>query len=236
MRYTEELGTFDSIKNELTNFECRKALGKEECLNITELEVLEHLKDDIVDINDLLDDYKNAKIDDINSQIDELTSSHFYDIDNITGLINDLEELREKGERVNDIEEINIETLVEFLELGDYISQNNSYNWFCTATFDYTLYNEYTLIKFHRFGDVRGNYTDYLLLDLGEYEFIEKLSELYSVANIEIEGVDYSIQYNLLSENGVYNVYSDDIELYDTYFESDELENLKEEIIEKLNS
>ena len=82
----------------------------------------------------------------------------------------------------------------------------NSYNWNGSAIFNFHqifIYgNEYTVVRFHRYGDVRGNYTDYMLLYIGLDRFIEELGYFYK--SFEYEG--RLIQINPLMENGVFDV------------------------------
>ena len=104
---------------------------------------------------------------------------------------------------------------------------NNSYNFGSSAIFNYDVLEindiEYVAIKFHRFGDVRGNYTDYMLLKINSYEFYELLSELICWFDVDYEGNNISVDYSVLNESSVYNIYSDDldIDIYDTYIDID---------------
>ncbi len=103
-------------------------------------------------------------------------------------------------------------------------------------------YNEcvYTVIAFNRYGDVRGNYTDELLLKFdSEYDcmdyFLGYDDFSCSVLNtIIIDGKEYETTSNIFSES--IQVYSleemDDIGEVYGYYESDE--EIIEEIKEKL--
>lgn len=95
----------------------------------------------------------------------------------------------------------------EDLDIDFYIAKSgNSYNWNGSAIFNFHqifLYgNEYTVVRFHRYGDVRCNYTDYMLLYIGFDRFIEELFHFYK--SFEYEG--RLIQTNPLMENGVFEV------------------------------
>lgn len=63
------------------------------------------------------------------------------------------------------------------------IDSGNSYNWDGLIVFQYRFFEYrgrvYTAICFHRFGDVRGNYTKYAILDYDQDEFWGLLSEFY---------------------------------------------------------
>lgn len=63
------------------------------------------------------------------------------------------------------------------------IDSGNSYNWSGPVVFQYRFFEYrdrvYTAICFHRFGDVRGNYTKYAILNCDEEEFWELLSDFY---------------------------------------------------------
>lgn len=99
-------------------------------------------------------------------------------------------------------------------ELADTIRENyeswdNSYNWCANTTndIDYMLYKNYVLLKVHILGDIRGNYTEEILIE---------------DCNIfELENVN---QYKKLTENLVADIciFSEEYSVYDT--------NLREEI------
>lgn len=94
---------------------------------------------------------------------------------------------------------------------------NNSYNWSSSAIFNYDVLEindiEYVAIKFHRYGDVRGNYTDYMLLNMDLEAFYEELSELNSYLDVDFEGNNISVDYSVLNEYGVYTIYSADLDI-----------------------
>lgn len=127
---------------------------------------------------------------------------------------------------------------------GDYISidldvtSNNSYNWNGQVVFNYNeikvtdkydIDRNYISIKFHRFGDVRGNYTDYMVLDLSIDEFYEVLAEASRVyCDIEINDTCYSISTDIFKEACVFDIYTNDDDLYDVYLDIDNLRNKKD--------
>lgn len=118
---------------------------------------------------------------------------------------------------------------------GNYISidldveSGNSYNWSSQIVFNYNhirvidrydIEHDYIAVKFHRFGDVRGNYTDYIVLDMSMDEFFETVMEATQVSCcIEYKRHTYSISTDAIKEGCLFDIYSDDIELdaYDVY-------------------
>ena len=129
---------------------------------------------------------------------------------------------------------------------GDYesidldITANNSYNWNAQVVFNYNeievidrygMEHKYIAVKFHRFGDVRGNYTDYMVLDMSLDEFYEVLAEASRVyCDIEYKGVSYSISTDIFKEACVFDIYSDDANMdeYDQYLDIDNLRSKKD--------
>lgn len=108
------------------------------------------------------------------------------------------------------------ESIDELTESGsiynncDYKS-DNSYNWSAPINhdFDFKVYdNENTVcdvcyieFKVHRFGDVRGNYTESVVLEFeNNYEFYEALSECNKYNSIEIDGINYNVDVNIFSD------------------------------------
>ena len=108
------------------------------------------------------------------------------------------------------------ETIEELTESGyiyddcDY-KGDNSYNWLAPINhhFDFKVYDNdntdcdacYIEFKVHRFGDVRGNYTESVMLEfMNNYEFYEALSECNKYNTIEIDGINYSVDVNILSD------------------------------------
>lgn len=88
---------------------------------------------------------------------------------------------------------------------------DNSYNWTAPVNhnFNFNIYNNnntacdvcYVEFKVHRFGDVRGNYTESVVLQfMSDYEFLEVLSECNKYSTVEIHGVNYNIDVNIFSD------------------------------------
>ena len=118
-------------------------------------------------------------------------------------------------------------------------SSNNSYNWSSQVVFNYGMIqvidkydieHVYVIIKFHRYGDVRGNYTDYMVLDMSIEEFYEVVMEATRVyASVTINNVDYEIMTDCLKEGCLFDVWSKDgDDLYDVYLDIDNLRSKKD--------
>lgn len=120
------------------------------------------------------------------------------------------------------------------------ITANNSYNWGGQVVFNYNeievidrygMEHRYMTVKFHRFGDVRGNYTDYMVLDMSLDEFYEVLEDASRVyCEIDYKGVSYSISTDIFKESCVFDIYSDDANMdeYGIYLDIDNLRNKKD--------
>ena len=72
--------------------------------------------------------------------------------------------------------------------------------------FNFNIYDNacgvcYVEFKVHRFGDVRGNYTETVVLQFNnDYEFLEILSECNKYNNVEIDGNNYNVNVNIFSD------------------------------------
>ena len=95
---------------------------------------------------------------------------------------------------------------------------DNSYNWNAPVNhdFDFKIYNNnntannvcYIEFKVHRFGDVRGNYTESVVLEfMGDYEFYETMLECNKYNTVEIDGINYNVDVNIFSDT--FEVYDD---------------------------
>lgn len=120
------------------------------------------------------------------------------------------------------------------------ITSDNSYNWSAQVVFNfneievidrYGMEHKYITVKFHRYGDVRGNYTDYMVLDMSLDEFYEVLQEASRVyCNVEYKGDDYEISTDIFKEACVFDIYSDDANMddYNVCLDIDNLRNRKD--------
>ena len=122
----------------------------------------------------------------------------------------------------------------------DYKECKNSYNWSSQIVFDYRVIrvtdnfeysHDYIAIKFHRYGDVRGNYTDYMVLDMNIEQFYEVVMEASTVyCEIELNGNLYEISTNCFEEGCIFRVYCNDTSMDDdhVYLDIDNLRNKKD--------
>ena len=120
------------------------------------------------------------------------------------------------------------------------ITSNNSYNWNGQVVFnyneievteDYGNNKRYITVKFHRFGDVRGNYTDYMVLDMSLDKFYEVLADASRVyCEIEYKEEYYEISTDIFKESCVFDIYSNgaSIDEYGVYLDIDNLRNKKD--------
>ena len=121
-------------------------------------------------------------------------------------------------ERVlNEIEKDDYEDFYKF------ITSNNTYNWnaFIDHDINYYIYqynnNIYVVLKVHRYGDVRGNYTDEAVLIFNDVnEFYEALSssDIYNEFKLS-NGV--TLYYDLNFFSSVINVYDKDDLLFESW-------------------
>ena len=130
----------------------------------------------------------------------------------------------------------------KYLE-SDYYSAENTYNWNANISndLDWKIYkrsgmSNIAIIIVHLYGDIRGGYSDYFVISLGDYEsFIEFCSyELF----------DYTVGYKQLNDKYIadFDMFSESIEVFDndgneigTFYEIETKELLKEiEVVEKL--
>ena len=115
------------------------------------------------------------------------------------------------------LEPYEITESIEELTEGGYIYNDcdykgdNSYNWLAPINhnFDFKIYDNentadgvcYIEFKVHRFGDVRGNYTETVVLQFdSDYEFLETLSECNKYSTVEIDGNNYNVDVNIFSD------------------------------------
>lgn len=102
------------------------------------------------------------------------------------------------------------------------IKSDNSYNWAGPITFQYRVFTyrgrEYTAINFHRFGDVRGNYTKYAILDCTQQEFYDLISEFcYNIPAAD----GWEVIQDIYSESGYVNAWNNETdEEFSGYYEA----------------
>lgn len=117
----------------------------------------------------------------------------------------------------DDYEEIQADSVDEFLEFKESIGDisykdskgDNSYNWLAPLNHDFDIniihdmYQDTYLYEFkvHRFGDVRGNYTDTVLLEFyDEHTFMETLLGCNKAVFITVDGTEYDVMIDLFSD------------------------------------
>lgn len=102
------------------------------------------------------------------------------------------------------------ENYIDYLDELGYIDYdggdgNNTYNWCSPVSNDinFTIFKSliddsiYVLFKVHKWGDVRGNYTDNCILHFEhDYEWYEAFDECNRTEYIEIDGVSYAVEIN----------------------------------------
>jgi hypothetical protein len=162
------------------------------------------------------------------------------------GAINLVEALKPYEVNFKALYKVDFDNVVYDDELGNYesidldITSDNSYNWSAQVVFNYNeievidrydMEHKYITVKFHRFGDVRGNYTDYMVLDMSLDEFYEVLMESSRVyCEIEYKGEYYEISTDIFKESCVFDIYSDgaNIDDYGVCLDIDNLRNKKD--------
>lgn len=122
----------------------------------------------------------------------------------------------EEDEEINILEECKnsddvISVLVEYGYINDDCNYkgDNSYNWSGNVShdFDIKIYNSaidggiFVEFKAHRFGDVRGNYTESVILQFdNDYIFWERIGECDKYESIEVDGKTYDYTVSALSD------------------------------------
>ena len=206
---------FENIKNDIKelNGKTVKIFGQPTTVDTTVneytiniLDVLNSLGEYVINTNDYIDYYYD----------DEVECDEEYCI-------------------FDEVDTDNVDEVLDILEKHGYISQDNckcdnSYNYSSPINhdFDFNIYNScydnsiYVEFKVHRYGDIRCNYTDTVLLKFdNDYEFFEILSENNIYTSITVDNKEYEINIDILSDGiEVYNndgcymctVYGDDYE------------------------
>src|SRR5699024_486841 len=114
----------------------------------------------------------------------------------------------DEGEEWGEIEAEDVEEYLEELEDMGYIADvndykaDNSYNWMAPVSnhFDFKIYDlivtggQLIEMKIHRYGDVRGNYTESFLLEFDDdYTFLETISENSKLVTVEVDEENYDV-------------------------------------------
>ena len=144
----------------------------------------------------------------------------------------------EDGEDIEVLEEITCEEYLNILDDNGLLVEKNSgntYNWSAPISNDFyyhiykNLRDDNLIIKIgvHKYGDVRGNYTDeFCIIIDSEEEFFDILCESDKFNTIEIEGKNYYIDVRMFSD--VFEVSDTDGECIGTIYAEDDEEAIEE--------
>ena len=150
--------------------------------------------------------------------LDQEVSEMYVDILDIMESLVDYEqdlEVEEYDEETEEYEVKEVDTIDEYLDFigGVYglreLFSDNSYNWNGRVSnhFDFKVYKDetqgdiYIVFKVHRYGDVRCNYTKECLLKFDYYdEFLDVITEANKFTNVEVDGKEYDLYVNALSD------------------------------------
>ena len=169
--------------------------------------------------------------------IDVLNHLEDYEIPEIVDYW-DFEE-DEDGEEEEVLHEISAEEYLELLDSQGFLveeeTSNNTYNWSAPISnnFYYHVYknlrddNLIIEIAVHRYGDVRGNYTDefYIIVDSID-EFYDILTECNIFNTVEVDGKKYYVDTRIFSD--VFEVCDTDGECIGTIYAENDEEAIRE--------
>jgi hypothetical protein len=119
------------------------------------------------------------------------------------------------------------------------ITGYNTYNWNGSIdkdiNFNHIKYNEedFIMLKIHRYGDVRSNYTVEAIVRINLDEFLDMIMEKLSVYDsIKVDGIDYQVSITAMNEAiEVYNPLNEEyFEIYTIPEEEDMIEAIKERL------
>ena len=111
-----------------------------------------------------------------------------------------------------------VEPTAEVEEVDGYNSCGNTYNWNSDIVVNWFTYKingcNYLAVKFHISGDVRGNYTDTMLLDMTLDQFFEVLADSTQVYFSIPVGRKHFVSFSTdaLKEGNVFDIEVSDIE------------------------
>ena len=134
--------------------------------------------------------------------------------------------------------DLSIDQLDEFHEMGilKEFQAGNSYNWAGNVSndFNYYIYENVETgqilvdFKVNRYGDVRGNYTNSVVLEFDdEYEFLEILSEGRKTVYLNIDDAEYTAE--VMATHDMIEIYNDEGD-YITELYADDIEELETEL------
>ena len=154
----------------------------------------------------------------------------------VNELLVDIVEIVEKFEGCES--DLSIDQLDELDEMGmlKEFQAGNSYNWNGNVSNDFNYYiyenveNGKILVDFkvHRYGDVRGNYTNSVVLEFDdEYEFLEILSEGRKTVHLNIDDAEYMAEVS--ATHDMIEIYNDEGD-YITELYACDIEELETEL------
>ena len=154
----------------------------------------------------------------------------------VNELLVDIVEIIEKYEGCES--DLSIDQLDELheMEMLKEFQAGNSYNWAGNVSNDFNYYiyenveNGKILVDFkvHRYGDVRGNYTNSVVLEFDdEYEFLEILSEGRKTVYLKVNDAEYTAE--VMATHDMIEIYNDEGD-YITELYADDIEELETEL------
>lgn len=216
--------TFDLKKVVFGTYDAKTHEG--DALTITEIEICNHLFDNLTtfDFEEALTEKKDMLKEELSYRIKE--ELYCESIDEIEETLELLTEVKAELER---IENASFEELFE-VSIGD---ANNTYNWGASATLVYESVilddkKELVSVMFHRYGDVRGNYTEKVYFECSVQELLETMCECRKNTSIDIDGEEYQLSYSIMSEAGVIEVYNENLDIDRELYIDEEIGNLEE--------
>lgn len=175
-----------------------------------------------------------SSVDELSVDIIEILNNlSEYEIDSYFDIDIDFDNIDSTDELLFELENIGY--------IGDYTKADNSYNWGANISndFDYRVYDNlidggYIVeFKVHRFGDVRCNYTDSILLSFSDlYILYELISECNKYIDIVVDDKMYDITVSALCDT--YEVYdADGNYICEAYGDMEDIkEIIKEKVVE----
>lgn len=175
------------------------------------MEKLKEITNEILDLRG-----KTVSIFGQSCTLDSEVSPYLIDV---VDILNAFEEYEVSDFTVTSYDEENEETEVQLEDLDSYLEYlegfglkevdcGNSYNWSSNISndinFDIYKCNDeyYVVLKVHKYGDIRTNYTDEVLLKFdSDCGFLNVLSDCYKLESVTVDGKDYSLYINPISED-----------------------------------
>lgn len=237
----------DSIDNlnEVTDFSYEIYLGYLDNQNVITLESGEELEaknffyklEDIADIlerHDIsIEEFFDLAVESGDTtEFEDEDGEKYYDIELVEEIVleaDDPEEYLEKLEEIYYIEE---------MQCGNTFNGSSPLNHHINFTFyenkDIDAY--YVLIRCHRYGDVRGNYTDYALLEARDMESIYNIFDYSKSITFEMEIDDEEVEVvcQIFTSNDTMNINIQSLDINHETYSRDSIDEVKEYIMEEV--